>query len=298
MVVVHITSPKGWLNKINRCNVHFMSEIPFDWDDLRLFLAIARLGGLAAAADVTGKSAPTLGRRMLALEQTLGRDLFLRQSQGYSLTEHGHELLNSVIAMEAGIEPILSCATQRSRPRVKVSAGTWVTHYLCGQLKETPLDQSLTLQFISADHLLDIGHREAVIGVRNSKPTQSMLAGQPINTIDFAVYAISGDVQLWSSVISNTPSARWLRDHIGDSHCIETTEPRNALDLTLAGLTRAVLPTFIGDQYNTLVRLSDEIPVLQHQQWLVSHHEDRNRPEVRLALDWVRDVLGDTSVLR
>lgn len=27
------------------CNVHFMNEMNFDWDDLRLFLAVAREGG-------------------------------------------------------------------------------------------------------------------------------------------------------------------------------------------------------------------------------------------------------------
>jgi DNA-binding transcriptional LysR family regulator len=46
-----------------------MNETSFDWDDLRLFLAVAREGGLAAAAAITEKSAPTLGRRMLGLEQ-------------------------------------------------------------------------------------------------------------------------------------------------------------------------------------------------------------------------------------
>jgi hypothetical protein len=42
------------------CNDHFMDETKFDWDDRRLFLAVAREGGLAAAAGSTGKSAPTL----------------------------------------------------------------------------------------------------------------------------------------------------------------------------------------------------------------------------------------------
>ena len=55
-----------------------MNETKFDWDDLRLFLAVAREGGLAAAAEKSGKSAPTLGRRMLALEQRIGQELFKR----------------------------------------------------------------------------------------------------------------------------------------------------------------------------------------------------------------------------
>ncbi len=46
-----------------------------NWDDLRLFLHVAEQGGLAGAAEKTGVSAPTLGRRMLALERASGRAL-------------------------------------------------------------------------------------------------------------------------------------------------------------------------------------------------------------------------------
>ncbi len=66
-----------------------MNETNFDWDDLRLFLAVAREGGLAAASASTGKSPPTLGRRMLALERRLGLELFERLPRGYALTDQG-----------------------------------------------------------------------------------------------------------------------------------------------------------------------------------------------------------------
>jgi len=52
-----------------------MNETKLNWDDLRLFVAVARAGGLASAEKTTGKSAPTLGRRMLALEAYLRQDL-------------------------------------------------------------------------------------------------------------------------------------------------------------------------------------------------------------------------------
>ena len=42
-----------------------------DWDDLRLFLHVAEQGGLAGTATLTGISAPTIGRRMLALERQI-----------------------------------------------------------------------------------------------------------------------------------------------------------------------------------------------------------------------------------
>ena len=49
-----------------------------DWNDLRLFLAVARGGGLARGAKAVRASAPTLGRRIMALERALGVQLFER----------------------------------------------------------------------------------------------------------------------------------------------------------------------------------------------------------------------------
>ena len=82
------------------CNVLFMSETKVDWNDLQLFLAVARGGGLSPAAAETGKSAPTLGRRMLALERELGQELFRRLARGYTLTEQGTALMQQVSQME------------------------------------------------------------------------------------------------------------------------------------------------------------------------------------------------------
>jgi DNA-binding transcriptional LysR family regulator len=50
-----------------------------DWGDLRIFLAIAREGTLGAAARKLGQSQPTMGRRLRALEQSVGQTLFQRK---------------------------------------------------------------------------------------------------------------------------------------------------------------------------------------------------------------------------
>src|SRR5919106_2322536 len=57
-----------------------------DWNDLRIFVRVARGGGLSAAAAELGSSPATVGRRMLALEQILARPLFVRRQTGYELT--------------------------------------------------------------------------------------------------------------------------------------------------------------------------------------------------------------------
>ncbi|MGD1877629.1 MAG: LysR family transcriptional regulator [Kiloniellaceae bacterium] len=270
-----------------------MDETRFDWDDLRLFLAIAREGGLAAAAASTGKSAPTLGRRMLALERRLGRDLFRRLPRGYELTDDGRDLLSTAAALESRIQPVVAAAADQAWPLVKVSAGTWVTHILCGRMQELVGSDGVRLRFISADDVLDIGRREAVIGVRNRRPEGTGLAGRRITRVRFAAYATSKDVATWARVLGATPSARWVQETIGKARAIEVTSPRNALDLALAGTARAVLPTFIGTRFDALHQVSPLIEDLEHDQWLVTHHEDRFIPDVRTIIDRLYNTLKE-----
>lgn len=272
-----------------------MNETSLDWDDLRLFLAVARLGGLSAAAAATGKSAPTLGRRMLALERQTGEDLFRRLPRGYELTSEGETLLATAVALEARILPLAEGKSSPSGPLVKLSAGAWVTHVLCGRVSEITGTDRVRLRFIAADEPLDIGHREADIGIRNRRPLDTRLAGRKIGTVQFAAFASGEGTSGWARVIGTTPSARWVEGQPRTKDDLEVTHPRNALDLALAGACRAVLPTFIGAQVPKLLQVSPPIPELEHDQWLVTHHEDRFLPEVRRIIDRTFVILQEAT---
>ncbi len=56
---------------------------------LRYFLAVAREENMTRAAETLHVSQPTLSKQMQALEQELGKKLFLRRSFGIGLTEEG-----------------------------------------------------------------------------------------------------------------------------------------------------------------------------------------------------------------
>lgn len=261
------------------------------WDDLRLFLAVADAGGLSAAEAQTATSAPTLGRRMVALEQALGRDLFHRHAKGYDLTDAGKDLRDQMSGVARRIEQVTVPA---ARPTVKISAGLWTTRVLCRNAAELAGDD-VTLRFVAADHVLDISHREAVIGVRNQRPQQPQLAGQRIGPIHLAIYtAQDGPTDApFVQVTGSTPSARWVRDQ-GPTP-FEVTHPIHALDLVKAGVARAVLPCFIGDEEAGLQRIGGPITALTHDQWLVSHNTDRFLPAVRGCLDRLAPLLSAQS---
>ncbi len=56
---------------------------------LNYFLAVAQEGSVSNAAKVLHVTQPTLSRQIAALEDELGRQLFIRSSKGLELTEHG-----------------------------------------------------------------------------------------------------------------------------------------------------------------------------------------------------------------
>lgn len=270
-----------------------MNESNFDWDNLRLFLAVARAGGLGPAAEQTGKSAPTLDRRMIELERNLGTELFHRKPRGYDLTEDGQTLLKKVESIEARVIPVTDSSLASAPPLVKISAGTWVTRVLISAVGRLTGSMPVRLRFISSEEVLKIGHREAAIGIRNHRPEEINLAGRKIGRVRFAVYATDESVLTWARVMSNTPSAKWLRAHSQKDDAIEVTAPKNALELANAGLARAVLPTFIGNTQPGLKPVSPLIDDLEHDQWLVTHHEDRFLPEVRHVIDRTHAVMSE-----
>jgi len=263
-----------------------MNEMNSDWNDLKYFLVVARHKGLSGAARETGLSAATLGRRMLALEQSTGSEIFHRHARGYELTEKGEALLTSVSAIDAAVRPLYPSNEGDRKTLVKLSAGHWTLHALSHRIPDIQrAAPDARLRLISATDYLKINHREASIGIRNQRPDQAGLACQKIGTVAFAGYAVSETVTGWIQVASKAPSARWLAAQSHMQVVMEANAPRLAKDLAIQGLGRVILPCFIGDQILDLVRVHPEIADLEHDQWLVSHDEDRFIPTVRRVLD-------------
>ncbi|MCV3273327.1 LysR family transcriptional regulator [Roseobacter sinensis] len=264
-----------------------MNEGNVAWDDLRLFLGVAEAASLAGAVDKTGASAPTLGRRMDRLEQSLGVRLFERHARGYDLTAHGASLLTRVQEIEQRvIEAKQEAALEAGPEVVHVSAGTWMTTYLTEKISEicTP-GEGFQLYLSAEERRADIGRREALIGFRNKRPEEANLVMRRLCPLGYAAYAVGRDVRGWIEVGADTPSARWVRQHHRPDTVIGASTPISAFQLCLAGVGRMVLPCFIGDPDERLVRVSDTITGLASESWMVTHQADRHRPNVRKVID-------------
>ena len=74
-----------------------------NWDDLRVFLAVARAESLSRAGQELRMDPATVGRRIARLEDTLGVILFVKSPQGYALTEAGERMLEPLEVAEAAL---------------------------------------------------------------------------------------------------------------------------------------------------------------------------------------------------
>ncbi|MEQ8657339.1 MAG: LysR family transcriptional regulator [Hyphomicrobiales bacterium] len=254
------------------------------WDDLKAFLTVARMGGLTGAAHELKSSPATLGRHMDRLEQSLGQRLFMRAAKGYALTTAGEELRAHAEAMEhaaLGVERWR--VAHSSSPTVRISAGSWMSLFFARNIAALcDTTDTFRLDFVSAEARLDIARRQADIGLRNARPVEAGLAGKALGEIAFAAYrARQSTVNVWIQSSAITPSARWVESHHADEIAMEANSPRLVMDLCQSGAGLAVLPCFIGDTNPVLERASAPIEALTHRQWLVLHHETRHQPHIR-----------------
>lgn len=278
-----------------------------DWNDLRLFLDVARLGGLSAAVGTTGLSAATLGRRMTELERAIGEPLFHRLQSGYRLTSAGEQLLSRAEEVEAAMLSLRQWREGVAGERViRLSAGAWTSAFVARHIGEVwTVQDPFALEFVTANEKVDIGRRHADLGIRNQRPTEQWLAGRLIGRVAYAIYAgansaggpAAGVFVGVSGEAGQTRSARWIQAHHGDRIGVRGNDTASVRELVAAGAGLSVFPCFVGDSDPRLVRMTDPITELETDQWLVSHHEERHALAVRTVADRIADLMAKHGAL-
>ena len=158
------------------------------WDDVRLFLAVARAETLSAAAKAVRKDAATLGRRIARLEQALDVVLFRKSPQGYALTEAGVQLLDRAeaaeVAMRAATEGITASDASDTglTGQVRIGAPDGCANYVlpqvCAQLGAD--HPNLDIQIVALPRVFNLSRREADLAIGVSAPTAGQLTVQRI----------------------------------------------------------------------------------------------------------------------
>ncbi len=157
-----------------------------NWDDLRLFLAVAREETLSGAGKVLRLDPATVGRRMQRLEATLQATLFAKSPQGYTLTDAGASLLSRAEtaerAMRSAIAELPAQSDQLSG-QIRIGAPDGSANYLLPQVCAAISDENpdLDIQIVALPRVFNLSRREADMAIAVSAPTAGRLVVQKVS---------------------------------------------------------------------------------------------------------------------
>lgn len=156
-----------------------------NWDDLRLFLAVAREQSLSGAGKILRLDPATLGRRMQRLEAALQATLFAKSPQGYALTDAGQSLLVRVEKAERAMRDAVAdqpSGADGLSGQIRIGAPDGCANYLLPQVCAAISDQNpdLDLQIVALPRVFNLSRREADMAIAVSAPTAGRLVVQKI----------------------------------------------------------------------------------------------------------------------
>ncbi|MFP3383074.1 MULTISPECIES: LysR family transcriptional regulator [Tritonibacter] len=155
------------------------------WDDMKVFLAVARESSLSGAGRVLKMDPATVGRRVARFETALKTSLFVKSPQGYALSAAGDRLLghaeSAELAMRAG-EEALTGPSDTLSGQIRIGAPDGCANYILPQVcaaisKDNP---DLDIQIVALPRVINLSRREADMAVTVSAPTAGKLLVQKV----------------------------------------------------------------------------------------------------------------------
>jgi DNA-binding transcriptional LysR family regulator len=275
-----------------------------DWDDLRMFLTLAREGKLTAAARKLDVSHPTVARRVRSLETAIGARLFDRLPDHFVLTAAGEELMADAQAMEQAADSIgrrSAGLSDTARGTVRLSAGEGMAAFLARHLLRIRRDlQSVELELAASHMLANLSRREADLLIREQVPDAASLVTRRLGRAAYAVYgsAAMPPPAGGRDALRRATWAGFDEDHsymAGQAWIVAlldgarpTIRINNWLvlrDVARDGAALAVLPCYLADGDPGLRRIGPVLPDVTADLWLLVHRDLRALPRVRAVMD-------------
>lgn len=292
-----------------------------DWNDLRQFLAVARTGSTLAASRETGVNQTTTARRIAALEEQLGINLFERRSTGYGLTAAGVALVPTAEEVERSVEEVQVRAEAMRRHNAGIfrittspTLGEGVLMPILAEYARQRPD--LKYELIIADRRLDLTKGEADIALRvGSRPSDPLLYGSKLMEIGWGTYCgldyaqrhgvptIPSDLAQHTLIMHQGSfgercAFRWMRSYAPNAPQIcQTNNLYSLVAAARTGLGVTALPCYLGDTDTALTRCISPIVELASQLWLITRLELKTQPDVRAMMRFIADGVRQRKAL-
>lgn len=271
------------------------------WDDLRTFLAVARQGTLAAAAERLGVNASTVHRRIAALEEALGAPLFDRDPRGYALTAVGEGMLPEAERVEEGVRGVTRAVTGHDRTPegpVRLTLPESLLGVVAPHLSAfCDAHPRVVPELLVDSRLFDLGH-ETDVALRASPWPPELALGRRVGTVAWARYAPAHEPA------DDLPWLAYLgMDHVAAVHWQQRHHGKEPVRFGVSGVTAmhrvlccsratGLLPCHLGDPEPRLRRVGSPIPEVAVDLWLLVHADLRRSARVRLLVDFLWDRLA------
>ncbi|MGU3401018.1 LysR family transcriptional regulator [Brucellaceae bacterium D45D] len=165
-----------------------------NWDDIRIFLAVARSGQILGAAKRLGLNHTTVARRLTALEASLSTTLLTRRTNGSTLTQAGEEFLLAAERMEA---EMLAARAQVGDADIAISGTVRIgapdgfgVNFLTPRLARlTQQYPDLTIQLVPVPRSFSLSRREADIAITVERPSQGRLIARRLVDYTLGLFA-------------------------------------------------------------------------------------------------------------
>jgi DNA-binding transcriptional LysR family regulator len=276
------------------------------WDDLALFLALARARSLSGAASRLEVDASTASRRLAALERELGLRLFDRTPEGLAPTAYAERLFPEAEAMELAADRFVTGAEGFERAiegRVRLSAppglvDAFVLPVLPDLARTHP---ALVVEVDARIGVADLTRREADLALRTLRPsgadlvqkrifvTRSVIAGAPryVRSLGRLKTLRDASFVAWGEDLGHLPHARWLRTHASGARlALVTSSMQTQLAAVQRGLGLFLVPRPFLEPYGLVEAplsraLAASLAALPDDElWLVAHRALRSVPRV------------------
>jgi DNA-binding transcriptional LysR family regulator len=276
-----------------------------DWDDLKVLLAISRVGSLTLAAEVLGIDQSTCGRRLSALEAGLGAILFLRSKSGLTLTEAGEKALTRATEIELRMERLTeSLANGPEGPEgiVRIVGNPWILECLAGPvvLPFLAAHPRIDLRFVPV-HPRAAVRLEATLALWFEQPPRDPEFAIKLGEVPYAFYVRRGlDPQglPWVSFVDeDSPRLAHVkaleRVRLRDERLrLAAGDNRVLMAAIAAGVGKGMLPMCLGARNPDLVRLDDGPPELVRVLSLHLHPDTVQTKRVQAVTRWLRESIG------
>ena len=281
------------------------------WDDVRYFLALARLGSLSAASRSLDVEHSTVARRVEALERALGLRLFDRLPRGWTLTTEGEALVVQAKGLEdqaiAFSRAALGVASLAGTVRISAPPMT-ASHFLAPRLatlREAWPD--IDLELIGESRDADLAHGEVDLALRLARPTAAGLAARALGRMGSGLYASPAHAvrppQEWVFLgydrsLGQVAQHTWL-EGIADGRrfVLRSNDPAVLYQACRAGLGIALLPHFLARSDTALVAVPCDNAPPPRSLWLVVHPDVRRSPRVRAVADSLAEIIAAAAAV-